>query len=95
MCYIHKLIYILFLGLFACSLWAQDTRYRVEVLVLTHLKSVEPAAEADEIRDYSSALDLPARQMRQVSPSSKIRRAIRPLPPRQYRIRTKSFTTKK
>jgi hypothetical protein len=57
MCYIHKLIYILFLCLFACSLWAQDTRYRVEVLVLTHLKSVEPAAEVDEIRDYSSALD--------------------------------------
>ena len=57
MCYIHKLIYILFLSLFACSLWAQDTRYRVEVLVLTHLRSVEPATEADEIRDYSSSLD--------------------------------------
>lgn len=57
MCYIHKLIYILFLGLFASSVWAQDTRYRVEVLVLTHLRSLEPPAEADTIRDYSSALD--------------------------------------
>jgi hypothetical protein len=57
MFYMHKLIHILFFGLFACSLWAQDTRYRVEVLVLTHLRSVEPATEVDEITDYSSALD--------------------------------------
>ena len=57
MSYTYKLIYILFLGLFASSVWAQDTRYRVEVLVLTHLRSLEPPSEADEIRDYSSALD--------------------------------------
>ncbi len=57
MSYNHKLIYILIMGLFTSPLWAQDTRYRVEVLVLTHLRSAEPAAEADEIKDYSSALD--------------------------------------
>jgi hypothetical protein len=57
MSYNSKFIYIIILGLFANPLWAQDTRYRVEVLVLTHLRSVEPATEADELRDYSSALD--------------------------------------
>ena len=57
MSYKNILIYILVSGLFTPTLWAQDTRYRVEVLVLTHLNSVEPATKMNEIRDYSSALD--------------------------------------
>lgn len=55
--YINNLMLFLLLVLVAMPLRAQETRYRVEVLVLTHLNSAEPATELDEIRDYSSALD--------------------------------------
>jgi len=55
--YKFKLILIIVMIALAWPLWAQDTRYRVEVLVLTHLRNSEPAAEVDEIKDYSSALD--------------------------------------
>jgi hypothetical protein len=55
----YKIILILFITslLSASPLQAQDIRYRVEVLVLTHLRSVERASEENEIRDYSNALD--------------------------------------
>ena len=36
---------------------AEDTRYRVEVLLLTHLDHIEPAREQTHIRDYSLSLD--------------------------------------
>ena len=39
--------------------WARgaDNRYRVEVLVLKHLESVDQAKEVKRINDYSTALD--------------------------------------
>jgi len=39
--------------------WARgaDNRYRVEVLVLKHLESVDQAKEVQRIKDYSTALD--------------------------------------
>jgi hypothetical protein len=55
--YRTNLIYFILLMLSMNPLWAQDTRYRVEVLVLTHLNHSEEAAESKEISDYSSAID--------------------------------------
>lgn len=54
--------YKISLILFITMLWvlpaaAQDDRYRVEILVLTHLKNTEEAAEIPWLKDYSSALD--------------------------------------
>jgi hypothetical protein len=40
------------------ALWAQDTRYRVELLVLMHLGHTETPEEAPWAVDYSTALDL-------------------------------------
>ena len=37
--------------------WAGDERYRVEVLVLTHLHHGEPPVETSRARDYSGSLD--------------------------------------
>lgn len=54
--------YITFLILIITTLhtpWAHgaDNRYRVEVLVLKHLESVDQAKEVQRIKDYSTALD--------------------------------------
>jgi len=54
--------YITLLILIITSLhtpWARgaDNRYRVEVLVLKHLESVDQAKEVNRIKDYSTALD--------------------------------------
>jgi len=57
MYYVTKLIYFIILVLCANPLLAQDTRYRVELLVLTHLNHGEEAADSNEISDYSSAID--------------------------------------
>jgi len=57
MYYVTKLICFIILVLCTNSLLAQDTRYRVEVLVLTHLNHGEEAADSNEISDYSAALD--------------------------------------
>jgi len=43
--------------LYAAPVLAQDTRYRVEILVLTHLNHTEEAAESDVISDYSTTID--------------------------------------
>jgi hypothetical protein len=57
MSYITKLIYFSIIVLYAAPVLAQDTRYRVELLVLTHLNHTEEAAESDVISDYSTAID--------------------------------------
>ena len=40
------------------STWAAGERYRVEVLVLTHLEHSEPPVEVHSLTDYSGAVDL-------------------------------------
>jgi len=56
-----KYNYLLFLFLFASLLSenavSQDTRYRVELLVLTHLYHDEEPRETHRLTDYSQALD--------------------------------------
>lgn len=55
--YTIYLIFILSLMLFSASAAAQQTRYRVELIVLTHLNSVEEPRETGQLPDYSTALD--------------------------------------
>jgi hypothetical protein len=57
MIYITKLIYFSILVLCSVAVQAQDTRYRVEILVLTHLNHSEDPLESEEISDYSPAID--------------------------------------
>ena len=40
-----------------CDAPAQDTRYRVEVIVLTHLGHAETPRDMATVRDYGDALD--------------------------------------
>lgn len=44
-------------GFFACSAVAQESRYRVELIVLTHLDHIEEPREALQLPDYSTAID--------------------------------------
>lgn len=55
----YKIYLILFvtLTLFSGPLFAQDSRYRVEVIVLTHLNHGEEAQEVLAINDYSDSID--------------------------------------
>lgn len=55
--YIQLLILIIFAFLFSEKAISQDTRYRVELLVLTHLYHDEEPREALRLTDYSQALD--------------------------------------
>jgi len=57
MSYVTKLICFIILVLCTNPLLAQDTRYRVELLVLTHLNHGEEAADSNDISDYSAAID--------------------------------------
>ncbi|MFC1688765.1 CsiV family protein [Pseudomonadota bacterium] len=52
-----KLIYFIIFLSASSALWAQDIRYRVEVLILTHLNHNEEALETQELPDYSNATD--------------------------------------
>ena len=55
------------------TLCAQDTRYRVEVLVLTHLKHSEEALETQDLPDYSFATDFltpPEETAEEVAPAT-------------------------
>ena len=56
----YKLLLILFIIYLLAPLpatAAENTRYRVEILVLTHLRQAEQPREELRIEDYSSALD--------------------------------------
>lgn len=55
--YINLLISFLIIGLALDSASAQDGRYRVEVIVLTHLDHGEAPREAVTPRDYGEAID--------------------------------------
>lgn len=55
----YKSFLILFVLILASpGLAAQDVRYRVELLVFTHLDHAEPLERADWLADYSAAIDL-------------------------------------
>lgn len=55
----YRIFLILFICLMCASpaLWAQDSRYRVEVIVLSHINHGEEAREVNGITDYSEATD--------------------------------------
>ena len=55
----YKTLLTLFLIYFTASLavGAENSRYRVEVLVLTHIDQQQEAREVRHLKDYSSALD--------------------------------------
>lgn len=55
----YKLFLIIFLTfvLLASTSMAEEKRYRVEILVLTHLQHEAIAAEVDSLRDFSESLD--------------------------------------
>ena len=55
----YRLLLILFLLISSALAKADaaDSRYRVEILVLTHLEHDQPAAEAAVLRNFSDALD--------------------------------------
>jgi hypothetical protein len=55
--YFNFLILIIFVSLFSENAISQDTRYRVELLVLTHLYHDEEPRETHRLTDYSQALD--------------------------------------
>jgi hypothetical protein len=55
----YKLFLILFVSscLGAGPVFAQDRHYRVEILVLTHLRHESEPLKVDELRDFSDSLD--------------------------------------
>lgn len=55
----YKIFLILFITLLlsSASLFAQETRYRVEVIVLTHLNHTEESREVLAINNYSNSVD--------------------------------------
>lgn len=55
--YISYLIFFIAMAAGPSSLSAQETRYRVELLVLTHLRSEAEPREMPELIDYSAAVD--------------------------------------
>lgn len=57
MYYINLLILFIFASLLSENAFSQDTRYRVELLVLTHLYHDEEPREAHRLTDYSQTLD--------------------------------------
>jgi len=56
--YINYLILFIICFLVATPVLAQDTRYRVELLVLTHLHHAQEPRELPFLEDYSPAMDL-------------------------------------
>ncbi len=56
--YLNYLILFITCSLLATPVLAQDTRYRVELLVLTHLHHVQEPRELPFLEDYSPAMDL-------------------------------------
>jgi len=56
--YLNYLILFIICFLVAAPALAQDTRYRVELLVLTHLHHVQEPRELPFLEDYSPAMDL-------------------------------------
>ena len=56
--YLNYLILFIICLLLATPVLAQDTRYRVELLVLTHLHHVQEPRELPFLEDYSPAMDL-------------------------------------
>ena len=62
--YIIFFIPFLIIGLAADSAFAQDVRYRVEVIVLTHLDHGETPREAATPSDYGDAIDFLGRGIR-------------------------------
>lgn len=55
----YRFLLILIISWFASlqPLWAENNRYRVEILVLTHLDYTEKPIEIRNLEDFSSALD--------------------------------------
>jgi len=56
--YLNYLILFIICLLVATPVLAQDTRYRVELLVLTHLHHAQEPRELPFLEDYSPAMDL-------------------------------------
>ena len=55
--YLNYIILFIICSLGASPVLAQDTRYRVELLVLTHLHHDEQPRELKHLEDYSPATD--------------------------------------
>jgi hypothetical protein len=55
--YITFLIIFLILAGHTVTGVAQEKRYRVEIIVLTHMQHDEAPREADWLRDFSDSLD--------------------------------------
>jgi hypothetical protein len=54
----YKILFILIIiSSTVGSAWAENSRYRVEILVLTHLNHAQEAREARALNDFSAALD--------------------------------------
>jgi len=54
---IYRLFLIIFLVIFAIQSMAGEKRYRVEIIVLTHLRHEVVPADAESLRDFSGSLD--------------------------------------
>ena len=54
---IYRLFLISFLAIFSIQSMAGEKRYRVEIIVLTHLRHEAEPAGAESLRDFSGSLD--------------------------------------
>ncbi len=53
----YKIFIILFLLFYAAQITAGEKRYRVEIIVLTHLQHEAVPSDAESLRDFSNSLD--------------------------------------
>ena len=61
----YKIFIILFLLFYVAQTAAGEKRYRVEIIVLTHLRHEAVPADAESLRDFSGSLDFLAAKIEQ------------------------------